>query len=488
MKRKMVWSMAKTSVSRWASLCLFAGLSLNLCAQNSDPVVMEINGEPVSRSEFEYSYNKNNADGVIDKKDIDDYVDLFVNYKLKVQAALNAQLDTLSSFKSEFASYRDQQIRPSMVTDADIEKEAVDYYKTLVEKVGPEGLFTCSHILLIVPPNADEATQQAAKARIDSIYTAVQQGADFYELAAQHSQDNGSAARGGRLPQVMKGQFFQEFEDAALALKVGEIGRPILSPAGYHIIKMESRQDVEPYDTLRPRIIRFLESRGVRDKIVNDKVAAEVAASNGALTAEIYMDQRAAEMEAQDSDLKNLIREYHDGLLLFEISNRVVWEKAAQDETGLDQYFKKHKKNYKWDAPRFKGISYHVKDKKDIAAVRNSIKALPFDKWADKLREEFNPDTIVRIRVKKGIFKLGDDAFVDKQVFKKDTTLTEMKGYPISATYGKKLKTPEVYTDVRGSVTADYQEELEKAWIDELRKNAKIVVFREVLATVNKHD
>ena len=95
-------------------------------AQQEDPVLMTINDVPVSRSEFEYSYNKNNAEGVIDKKSVDEYVDLFVNYKLKVQAALDEHLDTLSSFKKEFLSYRDQQIRPSFVSDADLEKEAAD--------------------------------------------------------------------------------------------------------------------------------------------------------------------------------------------------------------------------------------------------------------------------------------------------------------------------------------------------------------------------
>ena len=63
---------------------------------------MRINGQPVSRSEFEYSYNKNNRDGVIDKKSVAEYVDLFINYKLKVAAALAERFDTLSSFKQEW--------------------------------------------------------------------------------------------------------------------------------------------------------------------------------------------------------------------------------------------------------------------------------------------------------------------------------------------------------------------------------------------------
>ena len=76
-------------------------------AQTSDPVVMTVNGQNVTRSEFEYSYNKNNGDDVIEKTTVEQYVPLFVNYKLKVAAALDARLDTLASFKVEFAKYRD---------------------------------------------------------------------------------------------------------------------------------------------------------------------------------------------------------------------------------------------------------------------------------------------------------------------------------------------------------------------------------------------
>ena len=69
-------------------------------AQKADPIIMTVAGVDVPRSEFEYSYNKNNTDGVIDKKTIEEYVDLFINYKLKVQAALDAKYDTLTSFKT----------------------------------------------------------------------------------------------------------------------------------------------------------------------------------------------------------------------------------------------------------------------------------------------------------------------------------------------------------------------------------------------------
>ena len=87
---------------------------------NDDPIVMTVAGTPVPRSEFEYSYNKNNTDGVIDKKTVEEYVDLFVNYKLKVQAALDERIDTTKAFLTEFAQYRDQQIKPTFVTDDDM--------------------------------------------------------------------------------------------------------------------------------------------------------------------------------------------------------------------------------------------------------------------------------------------------------------------------------------------------------------------------------
>jgi peptidyl-prolyl cis-trans isomerase SurA len=87
--------------------------------------------------------------------------------------------------------------------------------------------------------------------------------------------------------------------------------------------------------------------------------------------------------------------------------------------------------------------------------------------------------------VKKGIFKEGDDALVDNKIFKKDTTVNAIDGYPIDAVYGKILKKgPEDYTDVRNLVVADYQDQLEKEWVASLRKRYTYYVDPEVLKTV----
>lgn len=451
-----------------------------------DPVVMTVNGKPVPRSEFEYSYNKNNSEGVIDKKSVDEYVDLFVNYKLKVQAALDARLDTLTSFKDEFAMYRDQQIKPSFVTDEGMLREAQKVYDDTKEAIGPKGLIMPAHILMHVEQQAPAEAMQKAKVRIDSIYTALKNGADFADLAKRLSQDPGTAVNGGTLPWIGPGQTVKEFEDQAYALQKGEMSQPFQSPYGYHIILMKDRKQLEPFDSLKSDIFAFLERRGAREHVA-DQAIKEMAQEQGKTTAQL-LEKRAAEMSATDMDLKYLIQEYHDGLLLYEISNQTVWDKAAKDELGLANFYQKNKKKYSWDEPRYKGIAYHVKDKADVKAVKNSVKGLPFSQWAEKLRNTFNNDSIIRIRVEKGIFKKGDNAVIDKMVFKKDTTVTTLKDYPIDAVYGKLLKKgPEEYQDVRALVVADYQEELEKAWVEDLRKRYSVVVNKEVLQTVNKH-
>lgn len=456
-------------------------------AQTADPVVMTINGNPVLRSEFEYSYNKNNSETVVDKKNVADYVPLFVNYKLKVLAAEAAGIDTTSAFRKEFLSYRDQQVRPSFINDDDVEQEARKIYKETQTRIDSNGgLVRPSHILLMLKQNATQAEQDAAKLRADSIYTALVKGANFADLARRLSDDKGSASRGGDISWVQKGQTVKEFEDVVFAMKKGELSKPFLSPFGYHIVKLMDKQNFFPYDTLRADIRRFIDQRGLRDHIVSQKLDSLAKAAQPATTVQSLLDKRADEMAAKDPALRNLIREYHDGLLLYEISNRLVWDKAAKDEAGLAAFFKKNRKRYAWTEPRFKGIAYNCKDAADVEAVKRSIKKVDFDDWAETLRKQFN-DSTLRIKVVKGIFKKGDNALVDREIFNVDTTYTAPKGYEHTAVFGKKLKAPKTYDDVRELVVADYQEYLEKQWIADLRKQYPVVLNEEALATVNKH-
>ncbi len=458
-------------------------------AQQSDPVIMTINGQPVSRSEFEYSYNKNNSEGVIDKKTVSDYVDLFINYKLKVQAALDARLDTLSSFKQEFLQYRNQQIRPLIIGDSDIDAEAHKIYRSTQERINKSGgLVKPSHILIRLTQKATSEEQSRAEQKADSIYKALRSGADFAEMARKYSDDKASAVKGGEIAWVTKGQTVKAFEETAFSMKVGELHKPVLSEFGYHIIKLKGKQDFFPYDSVKNDIYRFIDARGIRERIIDEKLDSMVKKMPEGNTRETVLDEETAKATAKDNNLKYLVQEYHDGLLLYEMSNRMVWDKAAKDEKALAAYFAKNKKKYRWEQPRFKGIAYHVKEATDVAAVKKELKRKPFADWAEVLRSVFNKDSVARIRAEKGIFKQGDNPVVDSLVFKQKAEVKKLKDYPIDATYGKLLKKgPEEYADVKALVTADYQDELEKKWVADLRKKYVVVVNPAVLATVNKH-
>ena len=462
-----------------------AALAMTTAAQE-DPIVMRINGVPVARSEFEYNYNKNNSEGVIDKKNVEEYAELFVNYKLKVQAALDDHLDTLSSYQKEFRQYRDQQIRPLLVPEGGKEKEVRNYYDGLLARLEGKQLIQPAHILIHLTQDATEEQKAAAKVRIDSVYQALKAGADFAELAKQVSQDPGSAARGGMLPWIGPNQLVKEFEDVAYSLEEGQMSEPFLMPYGYDIVKLMGRKDLESYEELHDRIMQYLEGQGLENHLAQ-QVLDSIAGQNQK-TVEQILDEKTEEFCAKDNELKYLVQEYHDGLLLFEECNSKIWEPAAKDTLALTNYFKKNKKQFAWDEPHYSGMVYYCKNAADVKAVQKLVKKLPQDKWMNAIRETFNNDSVM-VRVERRVFKKGDNANIDKLAFKvKDAELKPVKNYPNVGIFGKLLKKgPAEWTDVSNQVVSDYQRLKEDEFVAELRKRYTVEIDKEVLATVNNH-
>ncbi|MCR5850429.1 MAG: peptidylprolyl isomerase [Bacteroidaceae bacterium] len=462
-----------------------AAIALTAAAQE-DPIVMRINGTPVTRSEFEYNYNKNNSEGVIDKKNIEEYAELFVNYKLKVLAALDDHLDTLSSYQKEFRTYRDQQIRPLLVPEGAKESECRAYYDDMIARLQGKQLLQPAHILILLKQDATEEERAAAKVTIDSVYQALKDGADFAELAKQVSQDPGSAARGGTLPWVGPNQLVKEFEDVAYSLEVNEISEPFLMPYGYDIVKLMGKKDLEPYEELHDMIMKYLEGQGLETHL-SQQVLDSIAGQNEK-TVEQILDEKTEEFCAKDNELKYLVQEYHDGLLLFEECNTRIWEPAAKDTVSLAAYFKQNKKQYAWDEPHYSGMVYYCKDAADVKAVKKLVKKLPQDKWMSAIRETFNKDSIM-VRVERRVFKKGDNANIDNLAFKvKSAELKPVKGYPNIGVFGKVLKKgPAEWTDVSNQVVSDYQRFKEDEFVAELRKRYTFEIDKEVLATVNNH-
>lgn len=469
------------------ALCALA-MGQTVTAQTNDPIVMTVNGVDVTRSEFEYSYNKNNTDMVLDKKSLDEYVDLFVNYKLKVAAALDARLDTMEAFKKEVADYRAQQAEEYLIDSAFIDQEARKTYQATADRVGPEGQLLASHIMMIVSQRATAAEQALAKQRIDSIYAALKAGADFAELAKKYSQDRGSAQNGGQLPWFFRGQMIPDFETEVMKLKPGEMSEPFLSTVGYHIVLLHERKPFEPYEYHRQSIYQFLEQRGIRShakRSMGEKLAAEMG---GNITPEEALTKAEQELDAKYPDFGFLMKEFYDGSLLYEISTREVWDKAAQDEKGLEKYYKKNKKNYRYEEPVYRGLVVHCVSDDVLKQVKKVIKRQPQKEWVTLIREACNNDSLIQVKMVRGPFKQGKNIYADYYGFKQGERPDTVVGFPVTNVIGKlQKKAPDSYEDVRGLVTADYQSHLEKLWIAELRKKYSVVLYPEVLDTVNKH-
>ena len=469
------------------ALCA-ATASLTATAQSDDPIVMTVNGVDVPRSEFEYSYNKNNTDLVIDQKSLDEYVELYVNYKLKVAAALDARLDTMASFQKEVADYRAQQAEEYLIDSAFIEEQAWLTYKSTVDEIGPDGLFQAAHILVRLSQQASPAEQAKAKQRIDSIYVALKNGADFAETAKALSEDPGSARDGGMLPWLYKGQLLKEFETVALAMQPGEMSEPVLSPVGYHIIYMSGRKEFEPYEYHRDAIMQFLEQRGIRahaKRLMGEKLAAEMG---GNITPEQALVIAEQKLDTQYPEFGFLMKEFYEGSLLFEISSREIWNKAANDEAGLEKYFKKNKKSYRYEEPIYRGLVVHCASEDILQQVKALAKKYPQQEWIKEFRAALNSDSLIQVKMVRGPFKVGKNVYADYYAFGKGERPDTVAGYPITAVVGKlQKKGPDTYEDVRGEVTADYQSHLEQLWVKKLRAKYPVVLYREALSTVNRH-
>ena len=465
-------------------LCL---LAQTVAAQAYDPIVMRINGKPVPRSEFEYNYNKNNTDGVIDKKSVEEYADLFINYKLKVEAAIDAKLDTLSSYQQEYRTYRDQQLRPLLVTPEAEEQEVRNYYDQMLAQLEGKQLLELAHIFVHMPQQSDAAAQAAAKARIDSIYAELTAGKDFAQLASEASDDRGTAARGGIIGWIGPHQLLKEIEDKAYTMTTGEVAEPMLSTVGWHILKLMDQKPLEPYDTLAPRIRQFLEARGMRDRLATQ--AADSLSSATGKTVEQVMDEQAERVAAEDEELRYLFQEYHDGLLLFEVCQRQVWEPAAKDTAALENYFKKNKKVYAYTKPHFAGALLQAVDNNVLKRAVKTLKGCKDeDQWANMVKKQFNADS-VQVRFERRVFEQGENAMVDSLAFGvKQGKTRPAKKYPAAAVVGRKLKKgPQRWTDVGPQVVTDYQAVKEQEFVEALRRRYKFEVYKEVLKTVNKH-
>jgi len=468
-------------MKRYIPIFLQLLLASTLWAQNTDPVIMTVGGSEIKKSEFEYFYRKNYTDDPGQKNDLNTYADLYLNFKLKVQAAIDEGIDKQKSFINEFKEYRDLQAEDYLCDSAFLEETARQTFRMSADEVGPDGIVE----VYILSVHMSEPTQRgfdAAVQKIDSIYGLLLEGEDFRELAAKHS-DDGAARNGGYIGWASRGQLPKEIADAAFDLKDdGSFSTPLRYEDYFVIIKVGGHQDFGRYEDHRSSIYEWMKKQEgiIKDaKLAQARKMSEKYGWN--LSAEEALLREDSLLETLFPDFGNISREYHDGLLMFEISSREVWEKAGEDSIGLLNFFNENRKKYTFDEPRFKGVLIFAKSEDVLSQARDVVKNLPYNEWEDVLAA-FNEEES-QIRVMKGPFEKGRNRYSDKEIFGIGS-YEPLESWPFIGAAGHMMKSPEEPSDLGGQLINDYQDYLEEQWLRHLKKKYKTKVIKKVLKTV----
>ena len=210
-----------------------APVSKTAIAKPTDEVLFTFGTDTVYRSEFERIYSKNNTSKEKpDEKSIKEYLDLYINFKLKVKEAIRMGLDTLPSFKSELAGYRKQLAQPYLI-DQKVSQQLV---KEAYERMKYE--INASHILIRLDENALPKDTIAAYKKIMDLRAKIMKGESFDSVAAKFSEDPSAVSNYGNLGWFTAFQMIYQFETGAYTTDPGKISMPVRTRFGYHLIKV----------------------------------------------------------------------------------------------------------------------------------------------------------------------------------------------------------------------------------------------------------
>ncbi len=216
-------------------LTLASLLSLgHMNGQSDDPVLFTIDGKSVNTSEFSYIYEKNNReDADYSEASLDEYLDLYTKFKLKVREAYAMQLDTIPQLQAELAGYR-KQLANSYLTDKEITERLVE---EAFERM--ESDVHVSHIL-VKRNTMDPADTLKAYQKIQAAYQRLMNGESWNTVVSDVSEDSGSRNFGGDIGYItaLLPNGFYAFETAAYTTPVGGFSKPIPTELGYHIVKV----------------------------------------------------------------------------------------------------------------------------------------------------------------------------------------------------------------------------------------------------------
>ncbi len=346
---------------------LFLGILLSIsffgnAQKNANDVLFTINKTPYYTDEFVRVYNKN-LDLVKDEsqKDLDQYLDLYIGYKVKIQKANKLGLQDGEAYKNELSSYRSQ-LAKNYITDSKVTESLVEegYQRSLKE-------IRASHILINLDENAAPVDTLKAYKKINDIRNRAVAGEDFGTLAEQFSQDPSAKDNKGDLGYFSAFRMVYPFENAAYKTQVGQVSKPFRTRFGYHIMKVNDIRDNRGEVTVEHIMLLFPE--------------------NG----------DAAEMEKVKTKVMEIYKKIQQGENFEELAKQFSEDKSSASKGGLLNKFG----SGQLTSDEFENAAFSLKNKNEISAPFESrfgwhiIKLI--EKHASKTLDEVRPELEAKV-------------------------------------------------------------------------------------------
>ena len=459
--------------------------SAALSAQEHN-VVMTIDGEPIARSIFIDAYKQNYPNGVSSKKELYHFAERYAEYYLKHKVAAQQQQGITIDNRNKKTVSSAPIVKNNVAVSADIEQQARNIYNKIASEVSSKGgLVKLQDIHIYLSQRASKEDEKNAKDQIEAIYNKVKAGEDFGKLAQLYTQNTLYRATKGELPWLAKGQTLSEFENVAFALSPGEVSKPFMSVDGYHLLYLQKKVDFLPYNEVRANIIDFILKDKVRQGVDMQHVfASGEMGNNSSLTAISTTDDVLNTSSASSNyGAWGASSSSNEQLLAYLNSN--VWNGAEAHSGALERYFEANKKKYRFDEPRFKGYVLYAKSAELLKELEKKAKHAPLLNLNKAAIENAVGGSKESFKIDEGIFSLGENTVVDKEFYKQHNTNSGASEFPFTKIVGKKVKQPDLKSEVAWQVLADYKEYLEQQWLAKLKKSHSIVINKKELSTIN---
>lgn len=386
------------------------GSALFSSAQKEE-ILLTIGDTKISKAEFERIYKKNNQNlfNESDKKTAGEYIDLFIDYKLKVIEAQRLKMDTSQAFQDELAGYRKELAAPYLTDIKYNEKMIRDLYERMKKEVN------ASHILLRIPQNASNEEAGKILEKIQEIREEIINGKDFGEAAAQYSQDPSAKTNQGNLGFFSAFQMVAPFENAVYNMEVGEISEPVRTSFGYHLIKLndarENQGEIKVAHIMKmfPRGVENFDKTKIKSKI--DSIHAELeAGADFAELAKKYSDDKQTAVQGGEMPwfaAGRIIPEFAKAA--FALENKGDYTRPVETRFG----FHIIKKMDHRPVPAFEEAKADIENriKRDPSRSVSSKKA-----FIEKLKQEYNyqenDENIAKLKDK----NVGDEIEAEQDV------------------------------------------------------------------------